>query len=85
MRALGSPKMPWTVTRGRKPGKQYVSANRRGGCIEKSCHVFSQRKTQQTLAQRHVLALRQDFLPTRNAEDPIFWGDRGPFPIVDTP
>ena len=29
MRALGSPKMPRAVARGRKPGKEYVWANRR--------------------------------------------------------
>ena len=62
-RALGSPTMPWTGDRGRKPGNRYVSANRRDGCIVHSCHVFSQRKTQHSLAQRHVPALRQDLYP----------------------
>jgi len=49
-RALGSPKMPRTVERGRKPGKRYVSWSLRSGRIHKSCHVFSGRKD----AKNHV-------------------------------
>ena len=42
MRTPGSPKMPTTVGRGRKPGKRYESERRRRGLgdrIPQSCHV----------------------------------------------
>ena len=71
-RALGSPKRPCTVVLGRQPGKRYVSTSRRGVRICKACHVFSRRKTQQTLVQSHFPMLGPRFLPTRNAEDPYF-------------
>src|ERR1700730_6659981 len=45
-RALGSPKMPRTVARGRKPGNRYVSSRRRCFRIAQSCQVLPRSKTQ---------------------------------------
>ena len=39
IRAFGSPKMPYTVDLGRKPGKRYVSHKRRCLRIPKSCQI----------------------------------------------
>nr|ART40550.1 L693 [uncultured bacterium] len=69
-RALGSPKTPCPLALGRKPGNRYVSTSRSEGHRCKACHVFSQRKTPQTLLQRLFSPSRLRFLPTRLGEDP---------------
>ena len=69
-RALGPPNTPRTLALGRKPGKQYVSDRFRDFPTHQSCHVFSQRKSQQTLVQSHFPTISSSFLPTRSGEDP---------------
>src|SRR5262249_54897309 len=47
-RALGSPKMPRTTARGRKPGKRYASGRRMIFRIQKSCQNSTLQKTRKT-------------------------------------
>jgi hypothetical protein len=74
-RACGSPKMPWTVCRGRKPGKRYASQSRRWFGIRKSCHVSPAAAIAKSLVPQGHSEKNPYFFPTRLGEDPTLLVD----------
>jgi hypothetical protein len=64
--------MPCTVELGRKPGKRYVSAKRRGGCMEKHARFSPNEKLSNLLSRATFPRLDRSFYPLEMQKILIF-------------